>query len=30
MDFTNLTKHDPEVMNIIEMELNRQKSILNL
>ncbi|MBU5314137.1 serine hydroxymethyltransferase [Tissierella carlieri] len=30
MDFTNLTKHDPEVMNIIEMELNRQKKHIEL
>ncbi|WMM26821.1 serine hydroxymethyltransferase [Tissierella sp. MB52-C2] len=30
MDFTNLAKYDPEVMNIIEMELNRQKKHIEL
>lgn len=30
MDFLNLAKHDPEVMNIIEMELNRQKKHIEL
>jgi len=30
MDFSNLTKHDPEVMNIIEMEFNRQKKHIEL
>lgn len=30
MDFTNLAKYDPEVMNIIETELNRQKKHIEL
>lgn len=30
MEFTNLTKHDPEVMNIIEMELKRQQKHIEL
>lgn len=30
MDFLNLAKHDSEVMNIIEMELNRQKKHIEL
>ena len=30
MNLLNVTKHDPEVMNIIEMELNRQKKHIEL
>lgn len=30
MDFSNLAKHDSEVMNIIEMELNRQQKHIEL
>jgi len=30
MDFSNLTKYDPEVMNIIEKEFNRQKKHIEL
>lgn len=30
MDFSNLTKYDPEVMNIVEMELNRQQKHIEL
>lgn len=30
MDFTNLSKHDPEIMKIIEMEANRQRKHIEL
>ncbi|MBU5439604.1 serine hydroxymethyltransferase [Tissierella sp. MSJ-40] len=30
MDFTNLKKYDPEVMNIVEMETNRQRKHIEL
>ncbi|MDR7856416.1 serine hydroxymethyltransferase [Tissierella sp.] len=30
MDFTNLSKHDPEIMKLIEMETNRQKKHIEL
>ncbi|NLW22768.1 MAG: serine hydroxymethyltransferase, partial [Tissierellia bacterium] len=30
MDFTNLKKYDPEVMEAIELEINRQREHLEL
>lgn len=30
MDFTNLSKHDPEIMKLIDMETNRQKKHIEL